>query len=97
MYIDECIVVVKMHMFSRNFYIPKIDICLCVFRSSPVDDDMDDEYVKQLVIITQTPPPAHNKKHPTGDRAGTHGTRSKLSVNISQAINDGLYFYEQVC
>ncbi len=71
-------------------------VLYCGFRTSAVDDDMDDEYVKQLVIITQTPPPAHTKKQRMEDRTGTHATRSKLSVNISQAINDGLYFYEQV-
>ena len=68
------------------------------FKRVSVDDDMDDEHVKQLVIITQSPgaTPVTAKKHPGGDRTASHTTRAKLSVNISQAINDGLYFYEQV-
>lgn len=59
---------------------------------------MDDEHVQQLVIITQTPTsgPPQNKKHSGGDRRSTHVTKAKLSTRISQAINDGLYFYEQV-
>ena len=54
--------------------------------------------VQQIIIVTQTPPPppAVLRKHPGGDRTGQSHNRSKLTVDIAQAINDGLYFYEQV-
>ena len=52
-------------------------------------EDLADEYVKKLLIITQAPSQSRttNNKQTTG---------SLLSAEISQAISDGLYFYEQV-
>ena len=43
------------------------------------------------MIVTQTPPPI--KKH---DRTGNYVTRVKMTQELSKAINDGLYYYEQV-
>jgi la-related protein 1 len=56
---------------------------------------MDDMDIQQIIIVMQTPP-AVFRKHPGGDRTGQSYNRSKLTVDIAQAINDGLYFYEQV-
>ncbi|XP_020629883.1 la-related protein 1-like [Orbicella faveolata] len=42
------------------------------------------------MIVTQTPPPV--KKH---DRTGSYVTRVKMTQELSKAINDGLYYYEQ--
>ena len=69
---------------------------LFLVRSSgeSFDDDMDNDHITQLVIITQVPP--ISRKHSGGDRTGNYTSRSKLSVNISQTISDGLYFYEKV-
>lgn len=56
---------------------------------------MDDVDIQQIIIVMQTPPPAF-RKHPGGDRTGQSHNRSKLTADIAQAINDALYFYEQV-
>lgn len=55
---------------------------------------MDDQDVQKILIVTQTPPA--NRKHPGGDRTGNFTNRAKMSSDVAQAINDGLYFYEQV-
>jgi len=54
------------------------------------DQDLDDQALQKLVIITQTPPPV--RKH---DRTGDHVPRAKITAELAQAINDGLYYYEQ--
>ena len=56
---------------------------------------MDDQDVQKIIIVTQTPPAF--KKHPGGDRTGNFISRPKMTTDIAAAINDGLYFYEQVC
>lgn len=60
-------------------------------------DEMDDQDISKLVIITQTPPP--NRKTRPGthekDHTGVHLPRSKITSELAQAINDGLYYYEQ--
>ena len=56
---------------------------------------MDDQDVQKIIIVTQTPT-AFNK-HPGGDRTGNFISRPKMTTDIAAAINDGLYFYEQVC
>ena len=58
------------------------------------DEEIDDQDIQKIIIVTQTPPAF--KKHPGGDRTGQSYNRSKLTADIAQAINDGLYFYEQV-
>ena len=64
-------------------------------RSDTSGDEMDDQDVQKIIIVTQTPP-AVSRKHTGGDRTGQAYSRSKLTADIAQAINDGLYFYEQV-
>lgn len=57
-------------------------------------DDMDDVDIQQIIIVTQT---THTfRKHLGGDRTGQSYNRSKLTSDIAQAIDVGLYFYEQV-
>ena len=56
---------------------------------------MDDQDVQKIIIVTQTPPAAV-RKHPGGDRTGSFTSRTKITSDLAQAINDGLYFYEQV-
>ena len=58
------------------------------------DEEIDDQDVQKIIIVTQTPPAF--KKHPGGDRTGQSYNRSKLTADIAEAINIGLYFYEQV-
>ena len=68
--------------------------------TASTDDEMDDQQVQKLLIVTQTSTTtvvsAAYKKHPGGDRTGNFVTRSKMDSDLAQAINDGLYFYEQV-
>lgn len=54
------------------------------------DDEIDDQDIHKIMIVTQTPPPI--KKH---DRTGNYVTRVKMTQELSKAINDGLYYYEQ--
>ena len=51
---------------------------------------MDDFEISKLMIVTQTPPPP--KKH---DRTGTFISRAKMTAELAEVINDGLYYYEQ--
>lgn len=55
---------------------------------------MDDHDIQKIIIVTQTPPVV--KKHPGGDRTGQSYNRSKMTAEVAEAINVGLYFYEQV-
>ncbi|TRY58106.1 hypothetical protein DNTS_027566 [Danionella cerebrum] len=73
-------------------------------RSDDDDDEsggeIDDRDVNKILIVTQTPPPpphthAYTRKHPGGDRTGSHTSRSKLSSELAKIINDGLCYYEQ--
>ena len=71
----------------------------CSFLSPPrsdgeSNDEMADEELNKLVIVTQTPP--HLKKHPSGDRTGSYQSRAKMSTDLAEVINDGLLCYEQV-
>ena len=61
------------------------------FRDDDSDDEIDDQDIHKIMIVTQTPPPI--KKH---DRTGNYVTRVKMTQELSKAINDGLYYYEQV-
>ena len=55
---------------------------------------MDDQELQKLLIVTQTHPSF--RKHPGGDRTGNFISRAKMTSEVAQAIDDGLYFYEQV-
>ncbi|XP_031436591.1 la-related protein 1 isoform X2 [Clupea harengus] len=57
------------------------------------DDELDDNDVNKILIVTQTPP--HMRKHPAGDRTGNHVSRAKITTDLAKAINDGLYYYEK--
>lgn len=69
-----------------------------LYRSDTSEDEMDDVDIQQIIIVAQTPPAvvAVVRKHPGGDRTGQSYNRNKLTADIAQTINDGLYFYEQV-
>lgn len=57
------------------------------------DYELDDQDVNKILIVTQTPP--YIRKHPGGDRTGSHESRAKITADLAKAINDGLYYYEQ--
>jgi len=58
-------------------------------------DEMDDQDISKLVIITQTPPVRRKASVHEKDHTGVHLPRSKITSDLAKAINDGLYFYEQ--
>lgn len=58
-------------------------------------DEMDDQDISKLVIITQTPPINRKASVHDKDRTGVYMTRSKITSELAKAINDGLYYYEQ--
>ncbi|GAB6026010.1 hypothetical protein CHUAL_011973 [Chamberlinius hualienensis] len=62
--------------------------------SADSDFEMSDQDVNKLVIITQTPPPSRIK-HEGYDRTGDWTTRTKITQELGQMINDGLYYYEE--
>ena len=45
------------------------------------------------MIVIQTPP--YMRKHPGGDRTGSHMSQAKITSELAKVINDGLYYYEQ--
>ena len=50
--------------------------------------------ISNILIVTQTPPSM--KRHPGGDRGhGRHQARAKISSELAEVINDGLFYYEQ--
>ena len=67
------------------------DWFIFVLRDDDSDDEIDDQDIHKIMIVTQTPPPV--KKH---DRTGSFVTRVKMTQELSKAINDGLFYYEQV-
>lgn len=83
-------------------------VILCIFQplsnyrsTGSTDDEMDDHEIQKLLIVTQASQVAAvvvavSKKHLGGDRTGNYLTRAQMTTDIAQAINDGLYFYEQV-
>ena len=77
------------HFYSG--YKPNMLKCVLNCRDDDSDDEIDDQDIHKIMIVTQTPPPV--KKH---DRTGNYVTRVKMTQELSKAINDGLYYYEQV-
>ena len=64
--------------------------------SDTSEDEMDDQDINQILIVTQKPRRILSK-HPQGDRpSGSHQSRNKMTADLAQTINDGLYYYEQV-
>lgn len=51
----------------------------------------------KLLIVTQTPATTSTRapKHEGYDRTGDYTSRVKMSQDLEQAINDGLYYYEE--
>ena len=67
-----------------------------VYRSDDEDGELDDGMISNILIVTQTPPSM--KRHPGGDRGHggrSHQGRAKISAELAEVINDGLFYYEQ--
>ena len=71
--------------------------CLFVYlRSDEEECEIDDGMISNILIVTQTPPSM--KRHPGGDRSHggrNHQGRAKISAELAEVINDGLFYYEQ--
>ncbi|XP_066598042.1 la-related protein 1B-like isoform X2 [Prorops nasuta] len=61
------------------------------------DYELSDRDVNKLLIVTQTTVPNTSRlpKHEGYDRTGDWTTRVKMTQDLEQAINDGLYYYEE--
>ncbi|XP_003703258.2 la related protein isoform X1 [Megachile rotundata] len=61
------------------------------------DYELSDGDVNKLLIFTQTTVPMSTRipKHEGHDRTGDWTTRVKMTQDLEQAINDGLYYYEE--
>ncbi|XP_006562503.2 la-related protein 1B isoform X2 [Apis mellifera] len=61
------------------------------------DYELSDRDVNKLLIFTQTTVPISTRipKHEGHDRTGDWTTRVKMTQELEQAINDGLYYYEE--
>ncbi|KAF3430348.1 hypothetical protein E2986_11634 [Frieseomelitta varia] len=61
------------------------------------DYELSDRDVNKLLIFTQTTVPMSTRipKHEGHDRTGDWTTRVKMTQDLEQAINDGLYYYEE--
>ncbi|XP_034952320.1 la-related protein 1B isoform X2 [Chelonus insularis] len=62
------------------------------------DDDyeLSDRDINKLLIVTQSANiPSRIPKHEGHDRTGEWTTRVKMTQALEQAINDGLYYYEE--
>lgn len=61
--------------------------------SGDESDELSDREINKLLIVTQSS--SRPLKHEGYDRTGDWTTRVKMSQDIEQAINDGLYYYEE--
>ncbi|XP_044593538.1 la-related protein 1B isoform X2 [Cotesia glomerata] len=60
------------------------------------DYELSDRDINKLLIVTQTANiPSRLPKHDGHDRTGDWTTRVKMSQDLEQTINDGLYYYEE--
>ncbi|CAN7939115.1 unnamed protein product, partial [Ixodes hexagonus] len=72
--------------------------------SDDSDYEISDTEVNKILIVTQTPPGVASqtqvvagsglRKHEGYDRTGDWTTRVKMTQELAQIINDGLYYYE---
>jgi la-related protein 1 len=95
----------KMKSYEREelefYFDEEIDNCVLsgrqnTFSNECAEDDSDelsDHDVNKLLIVTQTP--SRPPKHEGYDRTGDKTTRVKITQELEQAINDGLYYYEE--
>jgi len=56
-------------------------------------DELSDGEINKLLIVTQTP--VRPKKHDGFDRTGGYSSRAKITHDLAQVINDGLFHYEE--
>lgn len=79
----SCYIYVIIHVYIINHF----------DRNEDDSDELSDRDVNKLLIVTQAPSRA--PKHEGYDRTGDWTTRVKMTQELEQAINDGLYYYEE--
>lgn len=65
--------------------------------SDDSDYEFSDTEVNKILIVAQTPPPpapSGLRKHEGYDRTADFTSRVKMTQELAQVINDGLYYYE---
>lgn len=74
-----------------------ISITYDCYRSEDDDDnELSDRDINKILIFTQTSSaPSRILKHEGHDRTGDWVTRVKMSQELVQRINDGLFYYEE--
>lgn len=60
-----------------------------VWSDNDSDYEIDDQDLNKILIVTQTPP--YMRKHPGGDRTGTHASQANITSELAEVISDGLY------
>ena len=71
---------------------------VCVDRSEDDDsdyDDLSDNEINKLLILTQVTQTSRPLKHEGHDRTGDWQTRVKISQDLEQEIDMGLQIYEE--
>jgi len=72
--------------------------CINPYRSEDDEDyeSLSDKDINKLLIFTQVSLPSSRvPKHEGYDRTGDWTTRVKMTQELEQLINDGLFYYEQ--
>lgn len=59
------------------------------------DCDFSDRDINKILIVTQVGPPHRPPKHEGYDRTGDFTSRTKITQDLEQVINDGLFNYEE--
>ncbi|XP_062513865.1 la-related protein 1-like isoform X2 [Corticium candelabrum] len=75
----------ELEQMGRKHFSDNIDN----WSDSDDDDDVQDEDVDNILIVTQALSSARRY-----DRTGMHLTRAKMTTDIAEMINDGLFYYE---
>ena len=69
---------------------------IVVFRSDDDEDyELSDDQIDKLLIVTQNYQSNRPPKHEGHDRTAKWTSRVKMSQELEQVINDGLYYYEE--
>jgi len=97
-------------LVKQLFAILSVEFIFLYCRSEDSDDELSDSEIDKIVIVTQqrkrsdsvvsststSPPSIHRPaKHEGYDRTGHWTTRTKMTQELAQVINDGLRYFEE--
>ncbi|GLG96237.1 La protein homolog [Gryllus bimaculatus] len=78
--------------------IPSMNIIsqILLLSEDESDYELSDHEINKILIVTQvTSHPSRCPKHEGYDRTGDWTTRVKITQDLEQVINDGLYYYQE--